>query len=248
MLKTTLKLENHSSSGLHYIGSGVNFEVPGNAIGSAGVSVNVPAEHAATITAEVQEIRPAMVITYVDTFDDGVAPDYVPEDKTPVNAVAANGTLTVESGGSNIADDDTVTIGTKTYTFKTTLTPTEGEVLIGANDTAALLNLKNAINHEGTAGTDYSCAAVHPTVAGTSSDATTLVVTAKTKGAAGNTIATTETGTNLSWGATTLAAGVNGTPGMANEICVDGTYLYHCVAANTITDSNWRRVALGSAY
>lgn len=171
-----------------------------------------------------------------------------PADKTPVNAVAGSGTLTVTGGGTQIADNDTVTIDTKVYTFKTALTPTEGEVLIGASDTATLLNLLNAINHTGTPDTDYKCAAVHPTVTGTSSDATTLVVTAKTKGVAGNSIATTETGAELSWGAVNLEGGIDGTVGYANEVCADATYLYHAVAANTIADANWRRIALGSAY
>lgn len=252
MLKTTLKFENYGLSGLHYIGHGVDFEVAGGTIGSAGVSVNVPAEHAAAITAAIQAKRPMMVITSIEIFDDGVEPKYMPyiAEKTPVNAVAATGTLTVGSGGYKILDTDTVTIGSKTYTFKTALTHEEGEVLIGANDTAALLNLKNAINHAGTPDTDYSCAAVHPTVTGTSSNATTLVVTAKTKGTAGNAVVTTETeaGTDKTWGAAHLEGGIDGTPGAANEICVDGTYLYHCVTANTIADANWRRVALGSVY
>ena len=173
--------------------------------------------------------------------------------KTPVNAVAAQGTLTVAAGGAKILDGDTVTIGTKTYTFKTVLTVepiTEGEVLIGANDTAALLNLKNAINHEGTPGTDYNCAAAHPDVTATSSDATTLVVTAKVKGVAGNAIATTETeaGTDKAWGADTLAGGIDGTVGVANEICADENYIYHCVGINTVSGANWRRIARGTVY
>ena len=171
-------------------------------------------------------------------------------EKTPVNAVAATGTLTVVAGGNKILNTNTVTIDTKVYTFKTVLTPTEGEVLIGANDTAALANLIFAINHTGTPDTNYKCAAVHPTVSGTSSNATTLVVTAKTKGVAGNSIATTETeaGTDKSWGAATLAGGINGTVGIANEICADATYLYHCIAANTVADANWRRISIGSVY
>jgi hypothetical protein len=61
-------------------------------------------------------------------------------------------------------DADTVTIGTKVYTFKTALTPTEGEVLIAVTLAAALLNLIRAINHTGTPNTDYKCAAVNPDV------------------------------------------------------------------------------------
>jgi hypothetical protein len=167
-------------------------------------------------------------------------------EKTPVNAVAASGTLTVTSGGNQIAADYKVLIDAKEYTFKAALTPAEGEVLVGANDTASLLNLLNAIKHTGTPDTDYKCAAAHPTVDGTSSNATTLVVTAKTKGV--STIATTKTGAEISWAHTTLYGGVNGTVGIANETCADASYIYHTPVVNTIADANWRRIALGSVY
>jgi hypothetical protein len=171
---------------------------------------------------------------------------------TPVNAVRAQGTLTVTGGGNQIANNDTVTLDVKTYTFKTVLTPSEGEVLIGANDTAALLNLKNALNLTGTPGTDYSCAAAHPTVSGLSSDATTLIARALVAGVAGNSIASTEVSAELSWDGTgTLGAtvlGVDGTVGSAREMLADSSYFYYCTTANSLSGANWRRVSLGSAY
>ena len=169
-------------------------------------------------------------------------------EKTPVNAVAGAGTLTVTGGGSQIADTDTVTIDTKVYTFKTDLTPTEGEVLRGVSDTAALLNLLNAINHTGTPDTDYKCAAVHPTVTGTSSGALTFVGTAKTKGVVGNAIATDSSGAEISWGDTDLVGGIDGTGGVANETCADGSYIYHTPVANGISGNSWRQIALGDLY
>ena len=189
----------------------------------------------------------------IQRVDDIIATKMSPElisipEKTPVNAVGALGTMTVTGGASQIADGYTVTIDTKVYTFKTTLTPTEGEILIGISDTAALLNLLNAINQDGTPNTDYKVAAAHPTVEGTSSDATTIVVTALIAGVVGNAIATTKSGAEISWGAVTLESGVDGTVGVANEFCADGSYLYHCVAVNAIADDNWRRVTLGTAY
>lgn len=135
------------------------------------------------------------------------------------SAVAARGTLTVAGGGNKILDTNTVTLGTKVYTFKTALTPTEGEVLIGANDTAALLNLKNAILHAGTPDTDYKCAVAHPTVTSISSDATTLIVEARTKGIIGNTIVSTETGGDLAWDGATLGTTVAGSDGVATRNC-----------------------------
>jgi Cu/Ag efflux protein CusF len=46
----------------------------------------------------------------------------------------------------------------------------------------------------------------------------------------------------------TSAGAANGTVGVANEICADDSYLYHCIGANTITGANWRRIARGTVY
>ncbi len=142
-------------------------------------------------------------------------------------AVAASGTLT--SDATIPTDTDTVTIDTKVYTFKTNLTPTEGEVLIGGSAAVALDNLKSAINHTGTPDTDYKCAAVHPTVTATTNTNTTQVVVAKTAGTSGNAIASTEASTHLAWGAATLTGGLDEGAG----------YLYDYTeqVTNTLSDS-----------
>lgn len=125
----------------------------------------------------------------------------------PQRAAAATGTLT--SAGT-ISDGDTVTIDGKVYTFKTTLTNTNGYVLIGADRTASHANLKAAINLAAGAGTTYAAATtLHPTVTATSSDGTTTVVTAKSVGTTANSIGTTETGAQLSWGGATLSGGLD---------------------------------------
>ena len=80
-----------------------------------------------------------------------------------------DGAATITGGANNVTNNENVTIGPKAYTFKTSLTPTEGEVLIGANTNASMLNLIRAINHTGTPNTDYKCAAVHPSVTAASS-------------------------------------------------------------------------------
>jgi hypothetical protein len=46
----------------------------------------------------------------------------------------------------------------------------------------------------------------------------------------------------------TSAGAANGTVGVANEICADENYIYHCVGINTVSGANWRRIARGSAY
>lgn len=119
---------------------------------------------------------------------------------------------TLTSDETNVSDTDTVVVGGVTYTFKTALTPTAGEVLIGADADASLLNLIRAINHTGTPGTDYanlgSTAIANPQVkADASVTAHAFAVYALTSGTAGNSIASTETSTHLSWGAATLTGG-----------------------------------------
>lgn len=126
---------------------------------------------------------------------------------TFVAVVAATGTLT--SDNTAPADGDTVTIGTKVYTFKTSLTPTEGEVLINSTADAALLNLIRAINHTGTPNTDYKCAAANAFVTAASSVTThAFAITAITAGTGGNSVVTTETSAHLSFGAVTLTGGL----------------------------------------
>ena len=159
----------------------------------------------------------------------------IPE-STPVNAVAAQGTITM----SGIATaNETFVISTQTFTWKAARSGA-GEVTIGANAPAAVTNIVTAITAD------------LATVTAVDGAGDTVVVTAVTKGTSGNAIVFTEASTNMAvngtgtLGATT--AGVDGTVGSVNEVRFDGTYLYHAVAANTISGANWRRIALGSAY
>lgn len=131
---------------------------------------------------------------------------------TSVTLGTATGTLT--SNAATPTDGDTITIGNKTYTLKTTLGTTEGQVLIGGSAANALSNLKKAINHDTgdgvhPANTKYYCAAAHTQVSGGALGATTLVVTALAAGLAGNVATTKVTATtaHLSWGAATLTGG-----------------------------------------
>lgn len=105
-------------------------------------------------------------------------------------------------------DTQTVTIGGKVYTTQTVLTNVDGNILIGASAAATLQNLRDAINLTGTPGVQYAAAmTINPYVKATFNDATTLVVKARISGAAGNFIPATETQTNASFGAATLAGG-----------------------------------------
>ena len=46
----------------------------------------------------------------------------------------------------------------------------------------------------------------------------------------------------------TSAGAINGTVGVANEICADESYIYHSVGASTAATANWRRIDRGVVY
>lgn len=137
--------------------------------------------------------------------------------KTALTEVFANQTLT--NDGTNVANGDTVTVAGKVYTFQTTLTNVDGNVHIGAANTNSMTNLFNAINGSGgVPGTDYAAATTaNASVTATNPTGTTVKVTAKSSGVAGNSIAVSESSAHLSWGAPTLAGGVNA---VANEVFI----------------------------
>lgn len=110
---------------------------------------------------------------------------------------------------ANAGDTETVTIDSKVYTFQTTLTNTDGNVHIGATALDSLNNLRQAINLEPAgSGTSYAAATVvHPTARAVNGAGNTLVARAKAPGTGGNSLATTETLANGSWGDTTMNDG-----------------------------------------
>lgn len=135
---------------------------------------------------------------------------------------AASGTLT---GSGVFANGETVVVGGKTYTFKDTLTNTDGFVHVGSDlegsikNLAAAINLSNAGESAVGAGTDYAAATTeNAEVESTAITATTMVVTAKTPGSVGNLIASTETGSNAAWGAATLENGAGHTQGWVDNM------------------------------
>lgn len=150
-----------------------------------------------------------------------------------ISGQAASGTLTLTG---NAVDAETVIIGSTTYTWRTAITAAAYDVLIGASASASLDNLISAINRTGAAGIAYSEATTrHTSVSAAPGAGDTMVVTALTAGVSGNTIATTETMTNGSFGAATLGAGVNFTvsaitdpdfPGATSVDFADGYMLF----------------------
>jgi hypothetical protein len=116
-------------------------------------------------------------------------------------ASSKSGTLSYTGQPSNA---ETVTLGTKTYVFQTTLTDVDGNVKIGATLTESIDNLIAAMKLDAGAGTKYAASTTaHPNAALLAYQhvSDTMVVTQST----GTGLASTETITNANWGAPTLA-------------------------------------------
>jgi hypothetical protein len=103
---------------------------------------------------------------------------------------------------STFSDGETVVIGGVTFTMKTTLGSTAGNVLIGANVAASLTNLAAAINASAGAGSTYvELSSANRTIITdnlrltATAGATTLTIVGKGSGR----LALSETGANASW-------------------------------------------------
>jgi hypothetical protein len=113
--------------------------------------------------------------------------------------------------------NETVVIGTVTYTFKASVTTTANEVKVGATATISATNLASAINHGSFATGDASGSgtlwgsdtALNPYVAAVDDLAGGLTLVARTAGLVGNAIPISETGTNTAFagGAVFLTGG-----------------------------------------
>jgi hypothetical protein len=129
-----------------------------------------------------------------------------------------------------LSNNDTVRIGSTYYKWTNagvnvgTPAGTVGSpwlVNYSATGATALTNLRNAINKNGIAGTDYSTALViHPDVTCINSTATQMAVRAKVAGTGGNAILTQViVGAFLAWNGATLLSG--GLPGISQVAMPD---------------------------
>lgn len=134
----------------------------------------------------------------IDAISEDAGQSYQWQYKSRASAV-------LTSDNNNTLDGGTVVLGAKTYTFKNTLTPTEGEVLVGANADASLLNLIRAVNHTGTPDTDYKCAAANADIVAVASVTShTATFVSRSSETTANALASTETSAHLSFPAVTL--------------------------------------------
>jgi len=157
--------------------------------------------------------------------------------------VADHAVATLTSDATNVTAADTVTIGAVTYTFRASVTTTANEVKIGATAAITLANLKKAINLSGTGGTEYGSATViHPTVTAHTLTATTLLLYAKTGGTGGNSLASTEASTHLSFGGATFSGGsaTTGVSAVVYHITEPGTYTVTATDGTSSADTTVR--------
>jgi hypothetical protein len=187
----------------------------------------------------------ATVVAYPGDGDTMVAEAKVAG--TAGNAIATTTDVTLGSWGGQAhlnggTDNETVQIGTRTYTFVTAVSVAD-DVKIGATPSDTIDNLVAAITYGGGVGTGEGSlfgtgTTVHPTVTAVRDEAT-MVATAKTAGVAGNSIATLETLANGSWVDVTLLLGVD------LETVVIGTRTYTFKAAVAVADDVKIEVAAG---
>lgn len=140
-----------------------------------------------------------------------------PNDHTFIEAALLSATGTLTLTGQPTAND-TVTLGqydnlgtatTAAYTFVTALA-SAFDVLIGATVTDSIGNLVSAVNATTGEGTTYGTGTlVNISASATAVGASQMTAKALTPGTAGNSIATSATGTAASWAGTTLGGGVD---------------------------------------
>ncbi len=110
-------------------------------------------------------------------------------------------------------DAAAVTLGGVGATSISTGGLVEGEIHIGADADASLLNLIRAINHSGTYGTDHRVYAAHPVFsAAVAVTAHAFAVTGLEAGAAQSALTFSETAATLSWANTTTGGRQQGGP------------------------------------
>jgi len=175
-----------------------------NGVNSAIGAISAPSTITLDVGNQLSTLKAGDLI-HTSFFDNG-ANNGLFHVASVTNTYATN-TLTAVS--VNFAAGDTVTIGTKTYTYASPIGSTEGNVLVGATPHDSLANLAAALNHAAGAGTLYVAAAENPDVSG-SATLLVLTATARTSGAGPDSVATTVGGGNTgdaTWATATLTGG-----------------------------------------
>ncbi|KKM25868.1 hypothetical protein LCGC14_1590630 [marine sediment metagenome] len=174
-----------------------------------GTLVDVAAAGILTLTGQPLDGETVTIDSKVYTFRSALAD------------VAATGILTF---AGNAVNGETVTINSKVYMWQDDLTDVDGNVHIGVDAAASIVNLVAAIMLGAGAGTNYATSMTeHPTATAVDGAGDTIDFTAKTKGTGGNSIATTEAMTQGSFGAGTLENGTDAANGDVAISSVDAS-------------------------
>lgn len=201
-------------NGTGVVGTDVGATTPANTFVTAGARTGTGTTATFTLTA-ILPGSAANAYTLVQngtthflgaTFSNGVSSGVT---SIKVGPVFASGSFTTNN--SNPANAETITIGATVYTFKTALTSTDGEILIGASAQATLLNLIAAINQTGVQSVDYFATSLNPQVSALATlNNGVLQLIARTAGSAANTtIAISTTSSTLTASGATLAGGAD---------------------------------------
>jgi hypothetical protein len=161
-----------------------------------------------TASGQVKLGQGVLVGMYVNSTSSGTIRFNDGTSGTPSAGVKASGVLT---GSGVFTAGETITVGNKTYTMVASLTNhIANQILIGADLATSLDNIKSAVNATTGAGTVYSYGTeAHTQVTATTNTDTAQTFEAISVGTAGNSIATTTTAANASFGAANLASGVD---------------------------------------
>lgn len=167
---------------------------------SGSVYVNTKAQFNSSNGVPVQTGSVEQQITG-DSTDSGSA---VPDRDT--SATAATGTITYSGQPS---DTETIILGSKTYTFQSSLTNVDGNVLIGASADDTYDNLVAAVTLGGGAGSTYAAATTDGEQVMAERASNVVTVTADIANAAGNNIPLGGTASNATLSGSTLSGGTD---------------------------------------
>ena len=118
--------------------------------------------------------------------------------RSAAGEIAATGSIAFSG---NPADGDTVTVGETTYKFKTDMAAAN-DIKLGSSQSDSIATLVKVINGTGASGTTTPNASASASASGAE-----VTITAKTAGAAGNSVALAATGSVMSVSGSTLEGG-----------------------------------------
>jgi hypothetical protein len=146
---------------------------------------------------------------FIETTTSPDANEFAHQNRGNVSGTTATATLTTSGA---FTDTETATIGSQVYMFSSgPFVDAANNIDASGTEAQTMENLRRAINNDGVAGTNYGTGTARNVDVTAIDTATTVTVTAKEAGTPGNSVAKSETGTNLAWdvggGGTTLSGG-----------------------------------------